>query len=282
MGNIIFQAILDEKIEKFRFAFEQTSKKIFFDETEKKLIHPGEYGMYREAVCKEYLRVIIPTRLEIGQGFLINDIGETSTQCDLVIFDRNTTPLIESDERQRFFPIETVCAIGEVKSDLDRTDLKKALNKLARNKLLREKMTNPTAIKRDHSGNFDPINYPYDNIFSFLICNKFTFDFSDIVNEIDSYYEQDIKPWQKHNLILSVNDGLLAYYDNSAVTFMYPYTKNGLSLKNRFVKPDKNKNVHFLFLSSYIFMGTTSSSIYYPEMSNYLVNFNGGQNINQK
>lgn len=215
MSNKIMDSILEEKIEYFRFAFERTSKDIFYDDKSKKLIHPGEYGTYREAICKDFLRMVIPNRLDIGSGFLITDKGSVSTQCDIIIYDKNNTPLIENTERQRFFPVETVCSIGEVKSDVDKTAFVKAINKLARNKKLKEEITNPFAIKRDHSGKFDPVNYSYDSIFSFLICNSLTFNLENIVNEIDSFYEKDIQPWQKHNLILSINNGLLAYRDNN-------------------------------------------------------------------
>lgn len=54
MGNKILQAILDEKIELFRLSFEKTSKRIFWDENKTKLVHPSEYGFYREAI---YLKV---------------------------------------------------------------------------------------------------------------------------------------------------------------------------------------------------------------------------------
>ncbi len=224
--------------------------------------------MYRESICKDFLRLFIPMRLDIGNGFLINTADEISTQCDIVIYDRNNTPLIENNERQRFFPVETVSAIGEIKSNLDREDLKLALNKLARNKKLRDSIDSPKVIKRTHDGRFDPENYCYDSMFSFLICNKLNFSIEKLVNEIDSFYEADIKPWHKHNLILSVEDGLLAYVDSNKKTFMYPNLTKEV-FKNRFLK-HTNSNIHFYVACSYIFMGTTSNSIYYPDMISYL------------
>lgn len=279
MSNKIFTSILDEKIHFFRFAFEQTSKNVFFDENNKKLNHPGEYGAYRESVTKDFLKMIIPSRLDIGNGFLMSDKGTVSKQCDIIIYDKTSTPLIENNEKQRFFPVETVCAIGEVKSDLSKSAFIEAINKLARNKKIKEEMTNPSPLKRNNTGKFSPENYPYDNIFSFLICNRLLFDFSEIVNNIDSYYESDIQQWQKHNLILSVNDGLLCYSEDSGRSMMYP--KIAKKLKNRFIVPDSNENCHFYYASSYIFMGTTSSSIYYPELSDY-IDFNGGILISEK
>jgi hypothetical protein len=280
MANKIFHSILNEKIAAFRFAFEQTSKDIFWNEDKKQLTHPGEFGMYREAVCKELLRLFIPGRLEIGNGFLINDIGETSTQCDIIVYDKNSTPLIENNERQRFYPIETVSAIGEIKSNLDKAGLKSAINKLSKNKLMREKMTKPVSIRREIKGSFDPANYFFDHLFSFIICNKFTFDVNYLPEEIDSMYTNDTEPWLKHNLILSVNDGLLAYCDSNNMTMLYPYAKT-TAFKNRLVISN-NSNIHFHYFCSYLFLGTSSSSIYYPEVGNYMERVKGGKKIDQK
>jgi hypothetical protein len=281
MSSRIFQSILDEKISLFRFAFQQTSNSIYWDDKNNRLIHAGEYGMYREAICKELLRLFIPIRLDIGNGFLINSRGQNGTQCDIVVFDKNATPLIENNDRQRFFPVETVCAIGEIKSDLDKNGLKEAINKLARNKSLREGMFDPVPLKRDRLGKYDPQGFSYDNIFSFIICNKLTFDISSLPEEIDGFYDTTTNPWLKHNLILSIEDGILLYYDHNNVTFHYP-TIPSLVLKNRLIIPDKTPNIHFYFFCSALFMGTTSNTIYYPEIGRYINEITDGKIISQK
>lgn len=276
MSSSIFNKILEEKIDFFRYSFKETSKGLYYDGVSKKLIHPGEYGVFRENVCKEYLRAITPLKLDFGAGFIINDKGDVSTQIDIIIFDKNNTPLIENNEKQKFFPVETVVGIVEVKSDLNKLQLKEALNKLARNKILKEKMTTPSVITREEAG-FDPENYAYDNIFSVLICNKFNFNFDNICNEIDGLYEQDILTRQKHNLIISVEDGLLAYYDENRKIVMYPKI-NQYEFKHSLIRPPvENSNLHLKVAGSYIFMGTSSASIYYPEITDYLgIQLNGG------
>lgn len=270
MANSVFQAILTEKIETFKFIFGRSAKNIFWDEKKNKLIHPAEFGKYREMACKDFLRLFIPSRLEISEGFLINDQDETSTQCDIVVYDKNNTPLIESTERQRFFPVETVCAIGEIKSDLNKAQLKEAINKLARNKRLREHITSPTIIKQHGTkGVFNPKEVGADHIFSFIICNKFTFDISNLKNEINDLYDKDIKVFQKHNLILSITDGLLLYSTGEKAVF-FPYTKKIGELKNKFVSANETPNRHFHYFSNYLFMATTAATILYPEMTNYI------------
>lgn len=276
MANNIFEALLLEKINIFKTLFTDVSNSIFYDESGK-LIHPGEYGMYKETACKEFLKFVIPNRLDISQGFLINSHNEHSHQCDIVIYDSKVTPIIESGERQRFFPVETVVAVGEVKSTLTKTQFTEAINKLSKVKHMREKINNPTIIKRDHWGKYDPINYPYDQIFTFLVCNKLDFNIGNIASDINSIYQDSIPYRYRHNLILSIEDGLLLYYDNNKKNMMYPEW-NSIKLKNRFVKIHENPYTHFKIFASYLFLGTTSGTILYPEITDYFGSIQGSVN----
>lgn len=108
-----------------------------------------------------------------------------------------------------------------------------------------------------------------------MICKKLNFDFSDITSEINSMYDSTVEYRHRHNLILSVEDGLLAYYDNNGKTMMYPWFAN-MILKNRFTQPDTNPYSHFKLFSSYLFLGTTSNTILYPEISDYMGCIEGG------
>lgn len=269
MWNRVFQAILDEKIEFFRLSFERTSKEIFLDSLNWRLIHPWEYWEYRENICKDFLRLITPSRLDIWSWFVIGPFGDVSTQCDLIVFDKQNTPLIETSDKQKFYPTETVVAIGEVKSTLTKSDFIITINKLAKNKKIRECLKDPTIIKREHPNKFDPINYPYDATFSFLICKKLDFNIENIWEEINSLYEPEIEPWQKHNLILSIDDWLMCYFDKNWISLMYPYVK-WVDFKNRFIYPTDNKNIHFIHFSNCFFMAMSSLSLYFPETTHYI------------
>lgn len=278
MNCNVFEQLLIEKIENFKSAFLNTSEQVFYN-TEGKLIHPGEYGRYRENVCKEFLKFIIPSRLDIGQGFIINTWNNISHQCDIVVYDPQNTPLIESSERQFFYPIETVVAVGEIKSTLSKTALKEAINKLSNVKRMREQIKNPVIIKGDESRNrqFNPLKHPYDQLFTFIICKKFDFDPTNLANEINNMYDTSVEFRHRHNLILSIEDGLLAYYDDNDKTMMYPL----LGVKNRFTYPTENPYVHFKLFASYLFMGTTNVTILYPEFTDYMGTIEGGFKINE-
>jgi hypothetical protein len=201
MANRIFENILTQEIEDFRNSFANVSKKLFVDDNDK-LLHPGEFGMYREAIVRKFLKSFAPGYLGIDQGFLINSNDENSSQCDIILYDSRYTPLLKNKELQRFFPIETVSAIGEVKSNLDFVNFKTALLKLAYAKKMSEYIKNPSIIYRHQTGDFSPQTYPYDLITSFLICQKLNFN----PKRITEVYDDNIEVRHRHNMILSIED----------------------------------------------------------------------------
>ena len=221
MSNQVFESLF-ERMDIFRAAFCSIATEVFYDAEKKTSTHTGEYGMYRESVVREFLRFVVPSSLDISTGFLISSMDDVSSQCDIVIFDSKMTPLYQCGGRQRYFPIESVFCVGEVKSTLSKVELASALNKLAGIKSLSERITSCTIIRKSPPGPFDPINHPYDLIPSILVCRKLDFKLSNIVNEIDEMYEADVHHRHKHNMILSIEDGLLSYFDQNDKNIPFP------------------------------------------------------------
>lgn len=273
MPSKIFDTLLTEQIEIFRNSFTNTSKIVFYDDSKEKLIHPAEFGHYREAICRKFLRYFIPQQLEIENGFIINTGDEVSTECDLVIYDKTLTPLIQSAEMQRFFPVEAVAAVGEVKSNLTKPDLKTALLKLSKIKSMREKVSQPTIMKKMGQGEFNPLLNPKDQIFTFLICQKFDFDVTDLALTINNLYDDNVQPYHKHNLILSIEDGLAAYYKEREtqphLMILYPIF-DGKPVKTAISLPDINGYEHIKGFATFMFSGTSNSTILYPDMALYI------------
>lgn len=114
--------------------------KDFYD-AEDDIYHPGEYGRYREEASREFIEFTIPGRMSTGEGFIANSLNPTeiSTQCDIIVYDKSAPQF--KDSHIRIFPIETVAAIGEVKSTLNTTkQVTDTLIKLAQNKAIRKKI----------------------------------------------------------------------------------------------------------------------------------------------
>ncbi len=280
MANYIYDNLLIEKIDIFSNSFKNTSREIFYDDKLNRIYHNGEYGVYRESLVVDFLKFFIPSNLEISTGFIITSLDDVSTQCDIVIFDPNITPLYQGYGKQRFFPIESICAIGEVKSKLSKSDFKLAINKLAKNKSLSERLSdNPCVIKgRNNNGfNRDQI---YDLVPSFLICQKLDFDFKKLPHEIDDLYDSDIDYRYRHNIILSIEDGIFSYNALGGKLVPHPHVR-GNKNKSRFVMPDDNKYVHFRYFTSYMYTLVSSKTLFYPDPCEYMGEIGGGIKIDQ-
>lgn len=271
MASQIFEEILKEKIDLFKYSFQIHSKSLF--EKENKIFHNAEFGSFRENICIDFLKIVVPSRLDFGTGFIISSNNQLTTQCDVVIFDKSSTPLVENYNKHRFFPNETVVGIGEIKSDLTKTKFKEALIKLSVQKSIRFNLRNPSVLKRQPTGiDFNPRLNPYDSIFSFLICNRLDFNLEEI--DWENIYS-GIDYWHRHNLILSLEDGLFAYKDFAeGRTIMYPFIR-GQKLANRILVKDFDQNIHIKTFAGYIFMATTNASIFFPEMTEYFSSTGG-------
>ena len=204
--NELIKNLTIQRLRDFSYSFNE-AKNIFWDTETNKLRHSGEFGTYREDLVKKWLRIFVPEKFGISSGFLVTNTGAISTQCDIIIFDKNMTPKIENIAQQRFFPVETVSCIGEIKSDIDSiSDLNKALIKLSNTKALRHETSDPSPYFRGCDSPYNPEQNSFDNIFSFLICKRFKFKLD--VSEI-SY--DGINQQFKHNLVLSLDDGIINY-----------------------------------------------------------------------
>ena len=231
--------------------------------------------MYREKLVKDFLRFIIPQKLAINQGFIISSNDEISTQCDIIIYDQNITPLIQSNELQTFYPVETVVGVGEVKSKLSKAQFIAAINKLARIKEIKSKVPFPSLVNRNRGFEYNPEKIPFDNIFTFIVCEKLDFDTKTIETELDEMYQKDISPWHRHNLILSIDDGLLLYTEPDShkdFVFYAPVLK-GTNL-HKFLKFNEQKKYHhFKTFALSLFDGISNATVLYPEMVRYMTGF---------
>ena len=201
MASTRFQQIFERQITQFVGIYSEDSTAIFKDE-KNKLIHPGEYGRYREESCKELLRLLLGKEVSVSDGFVITSDDQISTQCDIIVYNSSVSPLI-ADGIARMFPAEEVRMIGEIKSTLSRQGFIEALRKLAENK--KKIIDGRTGDKICPHGREAET---YNTVASFLVCNKLDFAFDRLTYE-EIYSGIDRKYW--HNSILSVEDATLSY-----------------------------------------------------------------------
>lgn len=177
---------------------------------------------------------------------------------------------------------------------MTKIQLKEALNKLKDNKLIRNDIPANNPFTYCKNGNLEYNNKDNfrDQIITFLICNKFNFDFKDLVNEMDDIYD-NCEYYLRHNMILSINDGAMMY-KNDKSQFMYYPIINNKKLPNSLLQPFNsnidfsnsnikcNKYEHIIGFLNYMYMGTSTTSILYPKMTNYLGTMRAKSSIDEK
>lgn len=151
---------------------------IEFDYQAKILGHPGEIGTGRENVLKSILAKYIPKRYTIDSGFVIDALNGKSEQMDIVIYEAGYTPVFEIVAGKRFFPCETVVAVGQVRTKIgSRREMRTCLNNIRSVKKLdrsnngtNELITGPGISLRPLK--FEPNTRFRDQIFGFIFCSS--------------------------------------------------------------------------------------------------------------
>jgi len=201
MSSKVFITLLQRQIDVFISTFQSDGNTLFKNERNS-LIHPGEYGMYREQCFRELLQSFLTRDCKISDGFVISSCDDhVTTQCDVLVQNAFSMPLTDSGIG-KFHPVEDIYAIIEMKSDLTKAELKDALQKLAKVKMISADRKNRCEYQEIRVLNHDLIP-------TFLVCNKLNFKKIETLDLNEIYEGIDRKYW--HNAILSVDDGVLLY-----------------------------------------------------------------------
>ncbi len=168
-----------------------------------KTTHPGSVGSAREKAVKNRLKNILPHGVGIGSGFVIDSFGNTSAQCDLILYEEDFALkfVINEDEDYAYYNCESVIAVGEIKSDATIKDIKDALKKLKQIKELkryidrnstRSYLSKISMCQTDES-KFDPIYNEYDQIFTFVLCKTLSTSLISVAESLKEIVEERYK-----------------------------------------------------------------------------------------
>ncbi|SES49843.1 hypothetical protein SAMN04487983_10944 [Streptomyces sp. yr375] len=91
--------------------------------------HAGEQGRENELSLARLLENLIPRRLGIGSGVVIDKGNGRSKQTDIIIYDLADQPTLMAQSTQVIFPIEVVHAVIEVKTTLTADEVKDCAEK---------------------------------------------------------------------------------------------------------------------------------------------------------
>ena len=206
--------------------FELVSKrlKIEFEYQAAILGHPGEVGTGRENVLKKILGTYLPKRYAVDSGFVVDALDNRSKQMDIVIYEAGYTPVFEIVEGKRFFPCETVTAVGQVRTKIgSREEMQECLENIKSVKQLdrsnggtNELITGPGVSLDYLSKRFDPSKEFRDQIFGFIFCSSSVKSDSLIAKLQEFNGKNERKLWT--NTIVNYNEFLIEYKEGSFIS----------------------------------------------------------------
>ena len=128
-------------VSRYRSSLYFQQKKLIESITEaRKLIpHPSEKGGEIEEKIREALAWVLPEKIGVSHGFVIDSKDEISRQMDIVLYDKMNTPKIYIGDHVQIFPVESTYACGEIKTTLDSHRLEDVLKKCLSYKNLHRK-----------------------------------------------------------------------------------------------------------------------------------------------
>ncbi len=121
----------------------------------KSLAHPGTKGDASESVWLNLLQTYLPTRYRAIKAHAVDSNGVCSHQLDVVIFDRQYSPLIFEYEGQTIIPAESIYAVFEAKQTVNAAFISYAQDKIASVRRLHR-----TSIPIPHAGGTYPAKSP--------------------------------------------------------------------------------------------------------------------------
>ena len=115
---------------------------------------PSLVGTAREHAVRQKLEAILPPVAGVGSGCVIDSLGSTSKQQDVVLFEKHLCPVFSINQTPdtTYYPCEGVIAVGEVKSGLDRKGLEDAFAKIRSVKQLERFNPDPMSWRKYGSG----------------------------------------------------------------------------------------------------------------------------------
>lgn len=94
--------------------------------------HPVTKGNHCEKAWIDFFREILPSKYAVDKGYVFDSTGKKSEQIDIIIYDALYAPLIyDTKDREKMVTAESVYAVFESKSEINKSTLQYASKKIA-------------------------------------------------------------------------------------------------------------------------------------------------------
>ncbi len=120
--------------------------------TNKNISHAPTHGAVNETLWIKFLGSYLPKRYKVNRAIIIDYQGNTSEQQDLVIYDSQYTPFIFNTDDCKYIPAESVYAVFEIKTELNKRNIAYAQKKIESVR----KLNRTSAPIRHAGGKYEP------------------------------------------------------------------------------------------------------------------------------
>ena len=127
---------MNKKLYRTVLSTAQASLKAGIEQIRSSIPHAGETGTLIEKLIRSELQKVLPEKVAVADGFVVDADGRTSKQMDIILYDKLNTPRIFSGDGAQMFPVETTYGAGEIKTRLDASELKDTYEKCSSYKSL--------------------------------------------------------------------------------------------------------------------------------------------------
>ena len=117
----------------------QTKLKAEIDRIRDSIPHSAEIGSLVEKCIRSALQEVLPSKIGVADGFVVDSEGGVSRQMDIILYDKLGTPIIFTGDGAQIFPVETTYACGEIKTHLNANTLQDTFEKCSSYKNLSRK-----------------------------------------------------------------------------------------------------------------------------------------------
>lgn len=119
--------------------------------------HPGTKGEASELNWRDLLSAYLPQRYCVSKAFVVDSEGQCSDQIDIVIHDRQYSPLLFNHAGAIYVPAESVYCVLEVKQEINKQNLDYACEKAASVRKLKR-----TSVAIQHAGGEYAARKPFE------------------------------------------------------------------------------------------------------------------------
>lgn len=234
------------------------------DLDERLVAHPGEKGVGREQIVRQFLASYLPKRFEISTGFAFDSSCQVSRQLDIIIADALTAPRFETAGGTRFYPCESVVAVVQVRSSVTSSgEFRDALSNLESAKEL-DRSANGRAFDSRRGEVIDNRNDYLHQIFTALIVTGRALKGERAREELLSYlHDRPAHLWP--NVIIALDRYLLTYRCDDGICANAMHAR-GISLQ----KASKDQDIlmrFYLILGGAIEVARVSGLPYWEYLS---------------